>query len=300
MFGFPGHNLTQVRILLLSNESSGSSDSQVVASIGQELSALGSVTSLVPSSLESFDEEVSHAARDADLLVVAGGDGTVNCAVNALRDALGSVKFALVPMGTGNDLARTLEVSRDPLEAARAIVSGTERSIDVWRARGQGVDRFFINACMGGFPVEVNESIDEDLKRKVGPLAFVIGGARGAADMARYRVTIDGKELDECIAAGVGNGQTCGGGVRVWPQADPSDGLLDACVLSAEGVGDALKLAATVRLGRHTGLEEVVTLQAERIEISSEPAMEFNLDGELVELVTPVTFEGAGSITMRV
>lgn len=289
-----------MRILLLSNESSGSSDSQVVESIGQELSALGSVTSLVPRSLESFDEEVSHAAHDADLLVVAGGDGTLNCTVNALRDGLGSVNLALVPMGTGNDFARTLEVSRDPLEAARVVVSGTERSIDVWRARGEGADRLFINACMGGFPVEVNEAIDEDLKRKVGPLAFVIGGAKGAADMIRYRVTINGKELDDCIAAGVGNGQTCGGGVRVWPQADPSDGLLDACVLSAEGVGDTIKLAATVRSGRHTGLEEVATLRAARIEISSEPAMEFNLDGELEELVSPVTFEGAGTITMRV
>ena len=289
-----------MRILLLSNESSGSSDSQVVESIAQELSALGSVSSLVPGSLESFDEEVSGAARDVDLLVVAGGDGTINCAVNALRDDFGSVTLALVPMGTGNDLARTLEVSRAPLEAARAVVAGKARSINVWRARSRGVDRLFINACMGGFPVEVNEAIDEDLKRKVGPLAFVIGGAKGAAEMSRYRVTIDGKQLDDCIAAGVGNGQTCGGGVRVWPQADPSDGLLDACVLSAEGMGDALKLAATVRSGRHTGLEEVATLRAERVEISSEPQMEFNLDGELVGLVTPVTFEGAGTITMRV
>ncbi len=288
-----------MRILLLSNESSGKSDSQVVESIAQELSALGPVIPLVPGSMESFDDEVSQAAHTADLLVVAGGDGTFNCALNALRDALRSVTFALVPMGTGNDLARTLEVPRDPLEAARAVVSGSERSIDVWRARGEGVDRLFVNACMGGFPVEVNEAIDEDLKRKVGPLAFVIGGAKGAADMTRYRVMINGKELDDCIAAGVGNGQTCGGGVRVWPRADPSDGLLDACVLSAEGIGDTIKLAATVRSGRHAGLEEVENLRAERIEISSEPVMEFNLDGELERLVSPATFERAGTITMR-
>jgi diacylglycerol kinase (ATP) len=87
--------------------------------------------------------------------------------------------------------------------------------------------------------------------------------------------------------------------VRVWPEADPSDGLLDACALRAEGIGDTIKLAATVRSGRHVRLAEVETARGDRIEIASEPPMEFNLDGELVGLRTPVSFEPAGSIKVR-
>jgi diacylglycerol kinase (ATP) len=130
---------------------------------------------------------------------------------------------------------------------------------------------------MGGLPVEVE----------------------AASDMTRYRVSIGGVEHADCIAAGVGNGQTCGGGVRVWPQADPSDGILDACALRTEGIADTIKLAATVRLGRHVRLAEVETTRGDHIEIASEPSMEFNLDGELVGLRTPVRFELAGSIKIR-
>jgi diacylglycerol kinase (ATP) len=289
-----------MRIVLLSNAASGSSDPETIESLSSELATLGPVTQLAPESLDSFDDDVTEAASDADLLVVAGGDGTLNCAVNALRgDHLHDVALALVPLGTGNDFARTLGLPSKPLDAARAVVAARERAVDVWRARSEAVDKLFVNACMGGFPVEVDEEVDEDLKRKLGPVAFVAGGAKAASDMSRYRVSIGGDEHEDCIAAGVGNGQTCGGGVRVWPQADPSDGILDACALRTEGIGDTIKLAATVRLGRHVRLAEVETTRGDHIEIASEPPMEFNLDGELVGLRTPVRFELAGSIKFR-
>jgi diacylglycerol kinase (ATP) len=254
---------------------------------------------VAPKTLETFASEVSEAARQAALVVVAGGDGTFNLAVNALSNRLDDLVLGLVPMGTGNDLARTLRIPRDPRVAARAVVEGAERAVDLCRARGGDVDRLFVNACMGGFPVEVNEAIDSDLKSKLGPFAFWVGGVRALKDITRYTVEMNDLRLEDVVAVGVGNGRTCGGGVEVWPGADPTDGRLEGCALSAAGVAQALELAAKVKGGRHTDRAGVETCSAARIEISGEPEIEFNLDGELVGLETPATFEVANKFTMR-
>jgi hypothetical protein len=97
---------------------------------------------------------------------------------------------------------------------------------------------------MGGFPVQVNEAIEGDVKERYGPLAFWVGGAKAAADLTRWRLTVDGEEFADVVAAGVGNGRTAGGGIEVWPEADPGDGVLDLCVLPAAGVGAAPPAAA--------------------------------------------------------
>jgi diacylglycerol kinase (ATP) len=286
-------------VVVISNSASGASDPDALALIERELAVLGPVSLLAPESVETFDQEVAVAAAGSDVVIVAGGDGTFNRALNALRDRLADVSLGLVPMGTGNDFARTLALPRDARAAARVVVQENEREVDVWRARSSGVDRLFINACMGGFPVEVNEAIDESLKRRFGPLAFWVGGAKAASNLTRYDVTIGGRSVPDCVAAGVGNGRTCGGGIRMWPEADPGDGLLDACALRADRVADALKLAATVKGGGHVGLDEVATLRGARIEVASEPPIAFNIDGELVGLESPVVFERAGTVRVR-
>jgi YegS/Rv2252/BmrU family lipid kinase len=274
-----------VRVALVSNAESGSSDEQTLEEVKSILGELGEVSDVTPSSSETFDEETRRGTEGADLIVVAGGDGTLNFVINALGDRLGE------SMGTGNDFARALNVPLDPVEGARHLLDAGERSIDVGRATAEGVDRLFLNACIGGFPVDVDEAVDPGLKKKIGPVAFWIGGLKAFTDMTRATVTVNGEEITDCIAVGVGNGQTCGGGVRVWPQADPGDGLLDACAMPAPTNPAALKLAAKVKAGTHTDLPEVKTTRAPRITITSDPTIEFNLDGELVNLESPATFE---------
>jgi len=289
------------KVVLVTNASSGGSDDELLAAVSERLSSLGPVERVEPDDASSFGDDIRSTLGDDDgLIVVAGGDGTVNCTINGFADDFEGRRFALVPMGTGNDLARTLGIDSDPVTAAEQLVGGTETTLDVGRASSPHVSRLFVNGCMGGFPVQVNEAIEGDVKERFGPLAFWVGGAKAAADLTRWRLVVDGEEFTEVVAAGVGNGRTAGGGIEVWPDADPGDGALDLCVLPAEGVGAALKLVATVRRGSHGGIDGVETRRAPRFEIRADPSIEFNCDGELIDLSSPVSFELIDRLRMRV
>lgn len=286
--------------MLVSNVTSGASDREVVDEVRAIMTSLGEVDSVAPESLDEFDGMVRNAAEGADLVVVAGGDGTTNCAINALHDRLDDLSFAIVPMGTGNDLARTIGLPLDPVEAAKFLVDGGEAEIDVGRATGPGIDRLFLNACMGGFPVEVDRAVGEDDKRRLGPVAFWVGGAKAALDLPRFEVEINGKAVPRCVAVGVGNGRTAGGGISVFPKADARDGRLECRALSVEGIVDGLRTVAKVRSGRIDQLPQTESLSGNRIEITSRPELEFNVDGDLVGLRTPARFSIEGRIRLRV
>jgi diacylglycerol kinase family enzyme len=287
------------RIAVVTNSVSGAADRDRMQAIGRVLGALGEVAVCEPDSLEVFDQQVNKATRTAEMVVVAGGDGTMNCVVNALEGRLEELVLALVPMGTGNDLARTLQLPFDPVDAARKVVEGTVRSIDYGRASGRDVRRLFTNACIGGFPVAANEAITADTKRRLGPAAFWLGGARAAVDLERSLVRLNAVEVRDCLAAGVGNGRTCGGGVTVWPSAAPDDGVLNGCALGAPNHAAALKLGARVRTGSHEELEGVATEVGKEIRIDADPPIEINVDGDLVGLTTPATFAIAGRLHIR-
>ena len=288
-----------MRVLVAGNPSSGGFDEGLRSEITDAFGRLGPVEWFTPAP-ETTPAEFRDAAEGAELVVVAGGDGSLNHCVNALEERLDDVTLALVPTGTGNDFARTLGLPDDPAEAARAAAAGRPRSFDVSRATGGGVSRLFVNACMGGFPVAVNEAIDEDTKRRLGPLAFWVGGAKAAVGLERSVVTIDGVEVPGCVAAGVGNGRTCGGGIEVWPGADPSDGILNACALGAPNAAAAVQLLLKVKGGKHEGLDGVTTGAGPRVDIDADPPIEFNVDGELPGLRSPASFEVVGSMRLLV
>ncbi|MBA2274367.1 MAG: hypothetical protein H0W21_10775 [Actinobacteria bacterium] len=287
-----------MKILLIANPSSGGSEGDTVASLEETLAESGDVRRVEPS-LEGFKLEVTQAARDRDMVVVAGGDGTFSRVVNAFETRLDDIVFALVPTGTGNDLARTLHLSGDPSSAANIATGGVERSIDVGRATGAGVQGLFVNACLAGFPVAMNEAVDQGMKSRLGPLAFWVGGAKVAAALPRSTVTLNGVEVRDCVAVGVGNGMTSGGGVRLWPQAVIDDGILDACALPAADAAAAARLALKVKRGTHGELDDVEVTRGPKIEVDSDPPIEVNVDGELIGLTTPVTFELAGRATIK-
>jgi diacylglycerol kinase (ATP) len=285
-----------VRILFVWNPASGSSGNSDPRAIEAALRRLGTVETLETSSREQVPIEVAEAATDVDLVAVAGGDGTIGDVVNAVDDRLDGLLFALLPTGTGNDLAGTLGLPNDALACAAALDPHMLRSIDVGRISGADGERLFVNGCLGGFPVDVDEAIGEDHKRRLGPLAFWVGGLKAAADLQRATVRVDGREVPDCVAVGVGNGRSAGGGIEVWPEADPSDGLLDVCALGAPGALGAARVALGVVRAAHGDLDAVHVVRAERVRIEADPQLDFNVDGELAGFSTPVEFGVAGAV----
>ncbi len=290
-----------MKLLLITNPASGGAAKHDRQDIVAALRRIGDVETVEPRSLEDFPRDVAAAARGKDIVVTAGGDGTFNCTVNALFERLEDVTLGLIPMGTGNDLARTLGLGTDPVEVARALGGAALENLDVGRAAGAGgADRFFVNACMGGFPVQVDEALDEGEKERLGAAAFMWGGAKALTDLERSTVRLDGVVLADCVAAGVGNGKSAGGGIQIWPDADPGDGLLDGCALSAAGPAELVKLGAALKLGDHRNLDGVHTTRGRSVRIEAAPPIEVNIDGDLIGLFTPVTFEVAASARILV
>jgi diacylglycerol kinase (ATP) len=286
--------------LLVTNPASGSFDADALARAERELSALGEVATFTASSAAAFAEELRAAAPAADLIVVAGGDGSLSHAVNALHEHHPQMTFALLPMGTGNDLATTLDIDRDVAVAAAALVEGRSVELDLGKVTSGAKSRYFVNACVGGFSVDVDESVAEDTKKKLGRFAFWLGGLRAAKDLTRYHVTVDDRTIDDAVVVGIGNGRTVGGGLELWPEARPDDGELDVCVLAVPDLGAGVRTAVQVKMGRHEGTEGVTTLRGRRVEVDAQPQMAMNVDGEVIGFHTPLEFEVSGRFRARV
>jgi diacylglycerol kinase (ATP) len=224
------------------------------------------------------------------LLIVVGGDGTVNEVINGLGRAgfPKDVTLAVLPMGTGNDLAATLAIPDDPEGARDAIRRGRVRTFDVARIRSEGVgERFFINVSTGGFGAETSALVDEEMKSRWGKLTYFRASLERARDfeVREVRVTLDGEErMLRAVNVAVGNCRYAGGGWLAAPKANPEDGLLDLVIIEDVGLKEVLALApAALARSDYLDREGVFSARAKKIRIETRPGgLEFTADGELI------------------
>jgi diacylglycerol kinase (ATP) len=224
------------------------------------------------------------------LLIVVGGDGTVNEVVNGLgRSGFPeAVTLAVLPMGTGNDLAATLAIPDDLEEAEDAIRQRRVRIFDVARIRSEGVEeRFFINVATGGYGAETSSLADEELKGRWGKLAYFRASLEKAREfeVREVKVTLDGEErMLRAVNVAVGNCRYAGGGWLAAPRANPEDGLLDLVVIEDIGLKEALALApAALARSDYLAREGVFSARATKIRVETQPdGLEFTADGELI------------------
>lgn len=181
----------------------------------------------------------------ADVVVAAGGDGTVRAVAQTLADADTNAALGIVPMGTGNLLSRNLDIPLNSLpDAFAAALSGEDRTVDLAWAEadcGDGNMRLAFTVMAGiGIDAHMITETDEDLKGKVGWLAYVesLGRAVSASDVIAMGLGVDGGDTErhEAHTLIVGNCGLLTGGVTLLPDALPDDGELDMLVLSADGV----------------------------------------------------------------
>lgn len=184
-------------------------------------------------------------AAGAELVLAAGGDGTVRAVAERLASAEAEVDLGIVPLGTGNLLARNLGVPLDDIAGAvRRAAEGSVRSIDIGWAEvtlSESVEHHGF-AVMAGFGIDAHmiTETDDDLKDKAGWLAYVesLGRAVSASEVIDIRLTEDGGEPVEERAHTliVGNCGMLQGGITLLPDADPGDGELDVLMLHADGI----------------------------------------------------------------
>lgn len=236
--------------------------------------------------------EATRAAREAcergvGRIVAAGGDGTVHLVAQGILATRERPVLAILPIGTGNDLVRTLGFELDPELVLAELARGTEvRAIDVAHARIERSHRYLVNGSAAGFSGEVDRALDEEEKARWGPLAYVRAAFDVIGDMPCYRVraSVDGVELGplECVGLTVTNGRTCGGGMQVAPAADVEDGKLDLFVVERASKLALAGVAAQLRTGRVLENRNVRSAAGAVIELVSDPPMPINVDGELI------------------
>jgi diacylglycerol kinase (ATP) len=243
--------------------------------------------------VETF-EALPEIARDiirlrhrADLVIVCGGDGSVSSAALAVMES--GLPLGIIPMGTANDLARTLDIPMDLLEAADVIARGETRKVDVGTVNGHA----FFNVASIGLSSELAQSLDPMLKKRFGRLGYAVAAMKVLTRASHFKARITEKGRTTAVETyqiAVGNGRHYGGGNVVEETAEIDDGHLDLYSLEMKNLWKLALMLRSFRSGTHGAWREVRTARCVEFDIETKKPMPVNTDGEIVT-ATPAHFK---------
>jgi YegS/Rv2252/BmrU family lipid kinase len=291
--------MTRTCCLVVNPAAGGGRSGRLLPAVGEVLAEAGVRHQICTSaSLEHARELAEAAAGRGDVVVAFGGDGMVGGLAGTVAGAGGV--FAIVPAGRGNDFARTLSIPFDAAEAARVIASGRERPVDLIAVGAGGDEAVVAGSVYLGIPA-VAAAIAAGSRFPPGEMAYPAAGLRAVAG---WRTTSFRLELEAATGADgetgpraeefsggvlvVANSRYFGAGMKVAPQADVSDGLLDVVFLRGGSKLAMLRGLGKLKDGSHVSMSHVSTSRARAVTVTAGRAVPGGADGEALACASPL------------
>lgn len=271
--------------LLITNPGSRSGSGGINRA-AEQLGEQGEVEVLRPKTPGDLPRAIRERAGRYDRIVLGGGDGTVNLALDALLEA--DKPFGLLPMGTANDLARSLEIPVKLDRAVEVILAGHLRRLDAARVN----DVSFINAIGIGLGPQMTREMDPESKAQLGVLAYLKGIVEALYHQRVFHARIESEEHTregDYVQITIANGIHYGGGMTVASDAELDDGLLDVLLIPKQSRSSLLRNALRFRIGL-TGAASADSMthwRCRELNIETDVSMEVTADGEFLT-ETPV------------
>jgi diacylglycerol kinase (ATP) len=233
--------------------------------------------------------DATEAARKAverkfDLVVAAGGDGTINEVVNGIAEQDYRPKLGIIPVGTTNDFARAIGVPRTTIEAACDVITqGVSVPIDLGSVTNEGKTHYFINIAGGGRLTELTYEVPSKLKTMLGQLAYYLKGMEILPSIkpTNVRVEYDGKMFEgEIMLFLVSLTNSVGGFEKLVPDSSLNDGMFDLIILKKTNLAEFIRIATLALRGEHINDPQLIYTKANRVKVFTDEKMQLNLDGE--------------------
>ncbi len=231
--------------------------------------------------------DVIRSYRDrVDMVIVGGGDGTLNAATAGLIDT--QLPLGILPLGTANDLARTLCIPTELTQACEIIAQGRVQRIDLGWVNG----KYFFNVASLGLSVQITQQMTKEVKRRWGVFAYLTTAIRVVGQSRPFRAEIRcrGESIPvRTVQIAVGNGRHYGGGMTVVEDATIDDERLDLYSLEIRNWWQIIPLLPAMRSGQHIKSPNVRALAGKEFEVHTRRPRPINTDGEITTY-TPATF----------
>jgi diacylglycerol kinase (ATP) len=214
-----------------------------------------------------------------DVIIAAGGDGTLNEVVNGLAEKENRPLLGILPIGTTNDFARALSIPRQWEAACDIIIKQFARPIDV----GKVNQRYFINIAGGGSMTELTYEVPSKMKTMIGQLAYYMKGLEKLPRLRPIELYIKSTEMElheNVMLFLITNSNSVGGFEKLAPDASLDDGLFDVFILKRCNLGEFIRVVSAALRGEHLNDPNVIYFKTNNIQVTSPDYVQINLDGE--------------------